>query len=283
MIAGASAGVMEHLVMFPVDTIKTRLQDYSRATGPSYNGVADAIMTISKHEGIPRLYRGIQAIIFAAIPSHAVYFATYEYSKRLFGLNRGEHAPVKTAAAGSLAVLAHDAVVAPLDVVKQRLQMYNSPYRGIWDCVKGIATKEGVLTFVASYPTTVLMNIPFMSVQFATYESFKLFLSDEKGGHGLREEFAAGGIAGAMGGLVSTPLDVWKTRIQLQGEEVDPSKKRSPIGVLQNIYRTEGLKGFTRGATARVIYFIPSAAICWTTYETVKRVLGFEPLPPPNT
>jgi solute carrier family 25 iron transporter 28/37 len=269
MIAGSTAGVTEHIFMYPVDTIKTRMQAAVKPGVPVYSSVVDAVQTIVRTEGVARLYRGIPAILMAAIPSHAVYFATYEYTKELFGANQSGHTPLRTAAAGSCATMAHDAIVTPLDVVKQRLQVFNSRYTGIQHCIKDILKQEGFAAFYISYPTTVAMNIPFMSVHFAAYESFKIFFSDEHGHHGPIAEMTAGGLAGAAGGLVSTPFDVIKTRIQTK----DTKSNVGFVQVTKQIMAEEGLVGFTRGMQARVLYFIPSAAICWTTYETMKKVL----------
>ena len=62
--------------------------------------------------------------------------------------------------------MAHDAIVTPLDVVKQRMQLCNSPYRNITHCIQSIIAEEGFRAFYASYPTTVFMNVPFMAVHF---------------------------------------------------------------------------------------------------------------------
>jgi hypothetical protein len=160
MIAGASAGVMEHIFMFPVDTIKTRMQTITASGSPEYRSIVDAALTISRKEGFFRLYRGMSAIASAAIPSHAVYFATYEYCKEKFGGNLPGYHMIEHGLAGAVATMAHDAIVTPLDVVKQRLQMYNSAYRGIFHCIRETATREGFRAFYASYPATVLMNVP---------------------------------------------------------------------------------------------------------------------------
>lgn len=269
MIAGSTAGVTEHIFMYPVDTIKTRMQAAVRPGVPVYSSVLDAVQTITRTEGVMRLYRGIPAILLAAIPSHAVYFATYEFCKEKFGANAKGHTPMRTAAAGACAVSAHDAIITPLDVVKQRLQVFNSRYTGIQHCVNDIMKQEGLSAFYISYPTTVLMNIPFMSVHFACYESFKLVFSDEHGHHGPVQEMFAGGLAGAAGGFVSTPFDVVKTRIQTK----ETKGNVGPITVCKEIMKEEGIMGFSRGMQARVLYFIPSAAICWTTYETMKKIL----------
>jgi hypothetical protein len=77
MAAGSFAGVIEHVVMYPVDTIKTRMQ-VAQANAPRYKGVFQAAAQIARVEGVHNLYCGLPAVVAAAIPSHAVYFAVYE-------------------------------------------------------------------------------------------------------------------------------------------------------------------------------------------------------------
>ena len=60
------------------------------------------------------------------------------------------------------------------------------------------------------------MNIPFTAIHFATYESCKKILAlheDES----LAVQLAAGGTAGGVSAAATTPLDVVKTRLQLEG------------------------------------------------------------------
>ena len=60
-----------------------------------------------------------------------------------------------TAVAGSVATIVNDGIMTPSDVVKQRLQVANSPYRGMVDCILRISREEGLATFFKSYRTTV--------------------------------------------------------------------------------------------------------------------------------
>lgn len=135
--------------------------------------------------------------------------------KQSFGGNEPGHHPVINGMAGGTATMAHDAIVTPLDVVKQRLQMRNSAYRGPLHCIRTVFAQEGLRAFYASYPTTVAMNVPFQAVHFAAYESFKILFTKEGEEHGIFEDFAAGGAAGALAGCVSTPFDVVKVRSRL--------------------------------------------------------------------
>jgi solute carrier family 25 iron transporter 28/37 len=274
MIAGAAAGVMEHVCMYPVDTIKTRLQEVRKPGNPGYRNVIDAFQHIRQHEGFLRLYRGITAVVLGAIPSHAVHFATYEYFKKKLGGDKEGFHPVLNGIAGGIATMAHDAVVTPLDVIKQRLQMYNSSYTNVRQSIRRVFREEGFSAFYKSYPTTVVINVPFMAVYFATYETTKQALVISKN---IDEKsplvfVVAGGAAGALAALSSNPLDVIKTRIQLHD-----TAAHGPVTVAKlarDLWKNEGgVKAFFKGTTARVLYFVPSAAICWTTYEGCKRLL----------
>lgn len=83
MVAGAVAGMVEHLAMFPLDTVKTRMQAVphggaSIAHAMNYGTMRAAVSTVLRQEGLRGLYRGVNAMALGAGPAHAFYFATYE-------------------------------------------------------------------------------------------------------------------------------------------------------------------------------------------------------------
>lgn len=71
------------------------------------------------------------------------------------------------------ATLIHDAISNPTEVIKQRLQMYNSPYRTIVQCATGVYKNEGFKAFYRSYVTQLCMNVPHQALHFSTYEFFQ--------------------------------------------------------------------------------------------------------------
>ena len=84
MAAGAAAGILEHCFMYPLDSIKTRMQSVLPQENCRYKGVADAFRTISKSEGMFRTVRGINVVAMGAGPAHALYFSCYETMKKSF-------------------------------------------------------------------------------------------------------------------------------------------------------------------------------------------------------
>lgn len=275
MIAGSIAGSVEHMAMFPVDTLKTRMQAITSPTKTAAITLRQSLGSIMKLEGVGGLYRGIAAMGLGAGPAHAVYFSVYESCKKV--LSEGNpNSSVAHAASGVCATVASDAVLTPMDVVKQRLQLKGSPYKGVCDCVKRVAAEEGFGAFYASYWTTVVMNAPFTAVHFATYEAAKRALMLEGGGGGEGEEnlvvhATAGAAAGALAAGVTTPLDVVKTQLQCQGVcGCDRLSSRSIMDVVGMIRKKDGYGGLMRGWVPRMLFHAPAAAICWSTYESLK-------------
>jgi solute carrier family 25 iron transporter 28/37 len=87
MLAGALAGITEHAVMFPIDSIKTRMQVFATSPAAVYTGIGNAFTRISSTEGMRALWRGVSSVALGAGPAHAVHFGTYEAVKELAGGN----------------------------------------------------------------------------------------------------------------------------------------------------------------------------------------------------
>ncbi|KAJ8751129.1 hypothetical protein K2173_016310 [Erythroxylum novogranatense] len=274
MIAGSIAGCVEHMAMFPVDTIKTHMQALGSCPIKSFS-VGHAFRSILQTEGPSAFYRGIAAMGLGAGPAHAVYFSVYESCKKYFSGNNPNNS-LAHAVSGVFATVASDAVFTPMDMVKQRLQLGNSSvYKGVWDCVKTVFKDEGIGAFYASYRTTVFMNAPYTAVHFATYEAVKRGLmelspesaSDER----LVVHATAGAAAGALAASMTTPLDVVKTQLQCQGVcGCGRFKSDSIRDVLRVIIEKDSYKGLMRGWIPRMLFHAPAAAICWSTYEAAK-------------
>ncbi|KAI8868011.1 mitochondrial carrier [Ramicandelaber brevisporus] len=277
LAAGALAGIAEHTVMYPFDSIKTRMQIIS-GRGAIYSGVLNAARQISTTEGARTLWRGINSVILGAGPSHALYFATYERCKVLFGAENSDvaHHGLRSAAAGAVATTAADALMNPFDVIKQRMQLQSGAvYRSVWDCASKVFRTEGISAFYVSYPTTLLMNIPFHSIQFSAYETFSKIINPS-GEYSPKAHITSGALAGAIAAAATTPLDVAKTLLQTRGGSTDAQIRQASgiFSALRIIYQQHGVAGFFKGFQPRIITHVPSVAITWAVYEYFKWSIG---------
>ncbi|XP_054905259.1 mitoferrin-1 [Poeciliopsis prolifica] len=279
MTAGAVAGILEHTVMYPVDSVKTRMQSLQPDPNAQYKSVYEALKRIIKTEGIFRPLRGLNITMMGAGPAHALYFACYERVKHSLShiIQSGGNSHIANGVAGSVATVLHDAIMNPAEVVKQRMQMYNSPYRGLWDCVRTVTHTEGIGAFYRSYSTQLTMNIPFQAVHFITYELMQEQLNPHRH-YNPSSHIVSGAAAGAVSAAVTTPLDVCKTLLNTQENvalsSVNISGHLSGMAnAFRTVYRLGGLAAFFKGVQARVIYQMPSTAIAWSVYEFFKYFL----------
>ncbi|KAJ8977021.1 hypothetical protein NQ317_018746 [Molorchus minor] len=162
-------------------------------------------------------------------------------------------------------------LLAPVEstVVKQRMQMQNSPYKSALQCACHVYKTEGPRAFYRSYTTQLTMNVPFQSIHFMVYEfSQKVLNSDHM--YNPAAHMVSGALAGGVAAAVTTPLDVCKTLLNTQQN----GDTKGLIQAVKAVYRLGGPTGYFRGLQARIMYQMPATAICWSTYEFIKYALG---------
>lgn len=167
--------------------------------------------------------------------------------------------------------------VFPGAVVKQRMQMFNSPYKSVWQCVRTVQKTEGFGAFYRSYTTQLTMNVPFQAIHFITYEFMQERVNPHREYHPL-SHVCSGAVAGAVAAAATTPLDVCKTLLNTQENTALSSLNitghlSGMANAFRTVYQLGGIAGYFRGVQARVIYQIPSTAIAWSVYEFFKYFL----------
>jgi hypothetical protein len=128
----------------------------------------------------------------------------------------------------------------PSEVLKTRLQLqgrHNNPYfnsgynyRGTIDAARTIARVEGFSALFHGYKATLWRDLPFSALQFAFYEELRDRAKRYMGSNniGLLLEIATAASAGGMAGVMTTPLDVVKTRIQTQQNDTLSTSSSTP-------------------------------------------------------
>lgn len=88
----------------------------------------------------------------------------------------------------------------------------------------------------------------------------------------------SGGLAGAVSGLVSCPLDVIKTKLQAQGGfrtsndgvKISTAAYRGVYGTAATIWKEEGLRGMYRGLGPMLLGYVPTWAVYLTVYNKAQ-------------
>uniref|UniRef100_A0A3P9IXY6 Mitochondrial S-adenosylmethionine carrier protein n=1 Tax=Oryzias latipes TaxID=8090 RepID=A0A3P9IXY6_ORYLA len=146
LVAGGCAGMCVDLTLFPLDTIKTRLQ--------SQQG-------FHKAGGFRGIYAGVPSAAVGSFPNAAAFFVTYECAKSLLGAGGApaapQAAPVTHMLAASLGEVVACLIRVPAEVVKQRTQA--SPSSSTYSTLLATLREEGVRGLYRGYGSTVLREV----------------------------------------------------------------------------------------------------------------------------
>ncbi|XP_059208591.1 mitochondrial basic amino acids transporter isoform X2 [Centropristis striata] len=96
-------------------------------------------------------------------------------------------------------------------------------------------------------------------------------------------QFMAGASAGAIQCVICCPMELAKTRMQLQGTgEKKSSRKlyKNSLDCLVRIYNKEGLRGINRGMVTTLLRETPGFGVYFLAYDLWTRYLGCEPEDP---
>ncbi|KAF2145622.1 uncharacterized protein K452DRAFT_243817 [Aplosporella prunicola CBS 121167] len=245
LLAGAFAAFSVDLLVYPLDTLKTRLQS------PDYNRlfVNASTNTINRAAMFRGLYQGVGSVIIATLPSSGAFFTTYEGVKSLLTEHNPMLAhsqrhllpqPVIHSLASSVGELVSCAILTPAEVIKQNAQMVDTSAAG----THSNATVETLRKFRSNplalwrgYSALAIRNLPFTALQFPMFERMKESLKAWRDRTGRRTGSLAesgiitavsAGSAGSIAAIVTTPIDVIKTRVMLAAAgEGKPSSNSS--------------------------------------------------------
>ncbi|KAK3343698.1 mitochondrial carrier domain-containing protein [Lasiosphaeria hispida] len=263
LLAGALAGTTVDLSLFPLDTLKTRLQ--------SSQGFFAA-------GGFRGIYRGVGSAVVGSAPGAAFFFCTYEATKQALTARRTalspSDSPVSTPLehmlAASLGEIAACAVRVPTEVVKQRAQAGQhggsslSLLMAILSQHRAIGLAGVWRELYRGWGITVMREVPFTVLQFPMWEALKGWGRERRArtGHGLAPESALyGSMAGAVAAGVTTPLDVLKTRVMLS------TQRESIANIVRTIVQDHGVRPFFSGIGPRVMWISIGGAIFLGSYQ----------------
>ncbi|KAL0282302.1 UNVERIFIED_CONTAM: S-adenosylmethionine carrier 1, chloroplastic/mitochondrial [Sesamum angustifolium] len=250
VIAGGTAGVVVETALYPIDTIKTRLQ--------AARGGGKIILK--------GLYSGLAGNLAGVLPASAVFVGVYEPAKQQLLRNLPENlSAVAHLTAGALGGIAASFIRVPTEVVKQRMQ--TGQFTSAPDAVRLIASKEGFKGLYAGYGSFLLRDLPFDAINSASMNSFELAKRDLND----PENAIIGAFAGALTGAITTPLDVIKTRLMVQGSA---NQYKGIFDCVQSIVREEGPSALLKGVGPRVLWIGIGGSIFFGVLERTKRFLA---------
>ncbi|XP_009394773.2 uncharacterized protein LOC103980187 [Musa acuminata AAA Group] len=298
---GALAGGFGEGMMHPIDTLKTRMQSQAVISGThAQKNILQMVRNVWVSDGLRGFYRGITPGVTGSLATGATYFGVIESTKKwLEEVNPRLSGHWSHFIAGAIGDTLGSFVYVPCEVVKQRMQVQGTRkswastimkenisqkpgermygyYNGMFQAGHSIWKQHGLKGLYVGYWSTLARDVPFAGLMVTFYEALKDFTEYGKQSFlpnsnlhvgSSFEGLVLGGLAGGFSAYLTTPLDVIKTRLQVQGSTI---RYNGWLDALKRIWMAEGFNGMFRGSVPRIMWYVPASALTFMAVEFLR-------------
>ncbi|OWP02015.1 calcium dependent mitochondrial carrier protein [Marssonina coronariae] len=187
--AGGVGGLISQLFVYPIDTLKFRMQCETVSGGLHGNALIIATAKkMYKQGAIKSSYRGLTMGLLGMFPYSAIDLGTFEYLKgrlaqhnaRMLGCHEEDALPgsFATGCIGAFSGAFGASIVYPINLLRTRLQaqgtiLHPATYTGIVDVTRKTVQKEGVKGLFKGITPNLLKVVPAVSITYVVYENGK--------------------------------------------------------------------------------------------------------------
>ncbi|XP_077567191.1 solute carrier family 25 member 47-A [Stigmatopora nigra] len=283
-VSGSLAGACGLAVGYPLDTVKVRIQ-----TQRQFTGIWHCISSTFSNEGVRGFFKGMLLPMATMSVTSSVAFGTYRNClhclKQVRGTLYGPSTKPEIFLSGMSGGIMQMLFIAPGDIVKVRLQCQTESvrrgtkpkYRGPVHCLLSILKNEGLRGLYRGAMPLALRDGPGFAIYFLTYNT----ICEKLTGSGKVKPawsgvMLAGGFAGTLAWSFSTPMDVIKARMQMDGV-LGTRRYRGLVHCIGETIRTEGLGVFFRSMGINCLRAFPVNMVVFVTYELLTGLLQATP------
>ena len=314
LAGGAASRITKEIVLHPIDTVKTRVQvklnqkkkkENGEVKVESENGIYNEIQSLFGDRTLyNNLYVGLVAALVGGLPSGALFFGVKDVTKQLsrdiFPEVLASSKVFVTLFSVLVANIPYWLIRAPSEIVKTRQQagINSTKNRNSVEVFQNIIKEEGIIKGLYSgYTSNIVYAYPVDAIKFLTYEFIKQSWKDWKQEQMILhisvgviastsaqlsplEAAFAGSVASCIAQVLTTPLDVIRTRIMtddsltIDGGANQAKKYSSVKDTLDKIIEEEGIEKLFSGSIPRFVRAFVSGAAQFGSYEFVKLFLS---------
>jgi len=286
IVNGGIAGIIGVSCVFPLDLVKTRLQN--QKLGPNgekmYTNMRDCFMKTYKAEGYFGMYRGSAVNILLITPEKAIKLAANDFFRHKLTKPDGTLPVTREMVAGGCAGLCQIVVTTPMELLKIQLQdagrvaaqmkaagqsTAHLPKISALSVTKELLATKGIFGLYRGTKATMLRDVSFSMVYFPLFANLNR-LGPRKSPDSQEAvfwwSFVSGCAAGSFSAAAVNPADVVKTRLQLLNKGVGDESYNGVFDAFRKILKNEGPSAFFKGAMCRMIVIAPLFGIAQMVY-----------------
>ncbi|CAM6102012.1 unnamed protein product [Calypogeia fissa] len=287
LLAGAIAAMVSRTIVAPLERLKLEYL----VRGAKAN-VVQTLQTIFLTEGVLGFWKGNGVNIIRTAPFKSINFVAYDTFRRqlLRWGDRAEVTNIERLAAGAAAGVTATILCFPLDTIRTLMVAPGGDAMGgLVGCFRHLIRTEGVSGLYKGLPAAVVSMAPSGAVFYGVYDILKsAYLNSPEGKEmlkarqkraeerpdenstqlelGTMRTLLFGAIAGACSETVTYPLEVVRRAQQMQCA----GNKLGMIATIEALMRKGGFAALYAGIIPSTLQCLPSAALSYFVYETVK-------------
>ncbi|XP_029042107.1 mitochondrial glutamate carrier 1-like [Osmia bicornis bicornis] len=282
IINGGIAGIIGVSVVFPLDLVKTRLQN--QIVGPNgermYKSMFDCFRKTYKAEGYFGMYKGSGVNILLITPEKAIKLTANDTFRHYLSPGPGQKLPLeREMLAGGLAGACQIIVTTPMELLKIQMQDagriamaakeggQSVPKVSAISLTKDLLRKKGVVGLYQGTSATALRDVTFSVIYFPLFARLNDIGPKRKDGSSVFWwSFLSGCAAGSTAALSVNPFDVVKTRLQVIKKAPGEPTYNGVLDCIGQTLKNEGVTAFFKGGACRMIVIAPLFGIAQTVY-----------------
>lgn len=117
------------------------------------------------------------------------------------------------------------------------------------------------------------MHCSYQGVYMMAYARFRSWFGADAPDAGRERIVASAVCAGAVASATTSPIDLVKTRLQVQRSNPNVFQYNGAFHAAAQVWRQEGLLAFFDGVGARVLWLTPRMTAAMTVYELLCKML----------
>lgn len=273
-LAGAICCSSVHLLLTPIDVVKTNIQ-----TNPKkYIDPVTTFRLVLEERGVLGFFAGWVPTFFGFFISGGISYLAFEIFRRYYTDLIGDVAylyeiPIILAASFTSAVLGCLAF-APTESIRIRSVAQPDYAENAIGVAKRMIDEEGIITLFSAVPAFLLKEIPYTITKFTVFDLSTEFAYDafpaarEDIQLSLLVSLVCGSLAGISAAVVSNPADA--TISEMKKVKSDDG----PITTFLKLVEEGGASALFRGLGVRMVFYTLIVSLQFLVYDVVRFSLG---------
>lgn len=305
IINGGIAGIVGVTCVFPIDLVKTRLQN--QQPGPDgklfYKSLPDCAIKTFRNEGFFGMYKGSGVNLLLITPEKAIKLVGNDFFRHILRTDSGKLTVPREILSGMGAGGCQIIITTPMELLK--IQMQDAGRSAQIDMKAALASDSSAAVKSAKPPqlsatrialdllrtkgitglfqgtgATALRDISFSAIYFPLFANINKLGKRREGSDQavFYHSFISGLLAGTVASFCVTPMDVVKTRLQTLHKGAGERTYSGILNCFKLVMINEGPKAFFKGALCRILVIAPLFGIAQTVYYlgVAEHLMGYK-------